>query len=291
MVCPRVDLPGGFLLTFTLKSTNSLNGACYEWRYDFGSTVVTEHGCAPSAFTISATKTFEGESSAISSLLSSVPEVVISTQLVTVTPSATKSEDDNSSGVTDLPVGNGGNGGNGGGSSSRRKSNVGPIAGGVVGGLAVLAAIVFGIVYLIMRKKKKDKAAATAGTVSGPPASHNNPNYEYKPAPQDPNYPTSPYSQQAYSQGYPQQGYPQGFPQQGDPNMGYYGQGQEAKQGYPTSSPGHPTSPYHPPTSPGQGYVHPVPGQQGQQVIHQLDSTAIQGQPKNAEGKPVHEAP
>ncbi|KAF2116238.1 hypothetical protein BDV96DRAFT_46397 [Lophiotrema nucula] len=138
---------------YIAKCTDSDQPYCYEWRYVYSTrTVMTEHGCAASAFTVSVERTFDDEGTT-SSLAS---EVQIS--YVTVTPSAASTTSDASStavsgtavsqtaGPTETTTTS---------EPPKKKTNVGAIVGGVVGGLVVIGAIAFGIIFLILRKRNR----------------------------------------------------------------------------------------------------------------------------------------
>ncbi|KAF2754728.1 hypothetical protein EJ05DRAFT_479157 [Pseudovirgaria hyperparasitica] len=177
-----------------LCTAGSLTG-CYNILYDFGTTTMTEWGCSNVDTTILVDYSTSGES-----LLpdTSQVEVPISTRVITVNPSESAED---SSADTATTIGSSSNGINS--SNEGSSTNVGAIAGGVVGGVAGLAIIVAGIVFLLMRRKKKSKAAAAAAA----PAAAGG----YQPPPMSgPQGPQSSVPQGTYPQGaYPQQNYGQ----------------------------------------------------------------------------------
>ncbi|KAL2212701.1 hypothetical protein CC79DRAFT_440283 [Sarocladium strictum] len=125
-------------------------------------------------------------------------------------------------------------GSSGGGSST----NVGAIAGGAVGGVAVLALIGVGVFFCLRRRKSK---------ASSLPASTTAHMSQYGPVPTGPSGPASPGSTVMYPSGVPQnfQGYPPQQQQPYDPNMQYYNNGAYGQQqpqqysAYGTPSPGY----------------------------------------------------
>jgi hypothetical protein len=154
----------------TFFSTNSAEPFCYQWRYVYDSTVMTEFGCASEAFTISVLRTVNGDTS-------SLPSETPVTDEITSTPSSsstsTSSTSSSTSTGTSAPQ-----------SSGKKSTNVGAIVGGVVGGLVVLGAIAFGIVFLVLRNKKQKQNAANAASGATQPFMSPAPGVtEYKPQP------------------------------------------------------------------------------------------------------------
>ncbi|KAF2271608.1 uncharacterized protein EI97DRAFT_462658 [Westerdykella ornata] len=180
------------------KCTKSSAAFCYEWRYVYASTVMTEHGCASTSWTISAWRTHSNQASrdisdapnAVTDPTGDSSSVQRLTGLPTIsrssptTSSAPTSSSSTTSTSTSTP------------SDTGSKTNVGAIAGGVVGGVVVLAALAFGLVFLVMRNRKKSAASTStpaAGTPGAPGFAGPAPGVaEYKPQPGGPAGP-SPY--------------------------------------------------------------------------------------------------
>jgi len=236
---------------YIAKCTDSDMPYCYQWRYVYSTrTVMTEYGCADSAFTVSVQRTFSDYGSAIDTFTSSDPVIPISTQVVTFTPSSsseTPSSTIDQSATATGTIASIATGGNHSLPTTKKKSktSVGPIVGGVVGGLVVIGAIIFGVIFALLRKKKNQKAAAATATT---------PNMAQGPAPGVAEFKPQP-------GGFPpQQGY-QPPPQQG----GYYQQDvkpgftQQAHMGVPGQEVGGMSQPpYSPPMSPAPQYSAPL---------------------------------
>lgn len=201
---------------------------------------MTEFGCAPSAFTISVQRTFNGENSAAAT--SSQAVIPISTAYVTLTPTAATS-----SGGSSSSSGSAAGQSQSGTSSptatpvSKSKTNVGAIVGGVVGGLVVIGAIIFGAIFMILRNRKNKTNQANVSAVQ-PPAMGPAPGVqEYKPQP---------------PQQFPLQ---QPYGQQPQAAAGFYQpqQSQDVKPGYGVQHQQLGTQPYSPPMSPAPQYSAP----------------------------------
>jgi hypothetical protein len=106
------------------------------------------------------------------------------------------------------------------------KTNVGAIAGGVVGGIAILGATIFGIVFLCMRKRRA-RAAETDTAIAQNGAAAN----QYQQPPMAGQYQQPPVGGQ-----YQQPPVGGQYMQQQDPRQSYYQPPQDpSKQGYMTS--------------------------------------------------------
>ncbi|PSN73754.1 hypothetical protein BS50DRAFT_569242 [Corynespora cassiicola Philippines] len=129
--------------SYTTKCTASEAPNCYEYHYIYSTrTVMTQHGCAPFAFTYSAMRSW-------GSIVSSSAPLELSVT-VTVTATASSTAASTSTGA---------------GTPGKSGPNIGAIVGGVVGGLAVIGAAAFAIIYLILRRRKQEKErAAVTGT-------------------------------------------------------------------------------------------------------------------------------
>jgi hypothetical protein len=128
------------------------------------------------------------------------------------------------SGKSTATTGGQGQGGNTAAPSS--KTNVGAIAGGVVGGIAILGATIFGIVFLCMRKRRARAAENDAATAQNAAAAN-----QYQQPPMAGQYQQPPVGGQ-YQQP------PMGgqYMQQQDPRQSYYQSPQDpSKQGYMTA--------------------------------------------------------
>lgn len=151
--------------SFIAKCTNALIPACYEWHYVYpGNTVMTEYGCGSVEYTSSVSRFYSGQ---IVPGGTSADDPTIS--YVTVTPtsnaessssSLSSSESSETSTPTPTLISDTNDGGSG------KKTNVGAIAGGVVGGVVVLAALGAGLIFLCLRSRKKKQLAT--GTVAPP---------------------------------------------------------------------------------------------------------------------------
>ncbi|KAF2267546.1 hypothetical protein CC78DRAFT_530655 [Lojkania enalia] len=222
------------------KCTNSAQPYCYEWRYVYSTrTVMTEHGCADSAFTVAVQRTYDDVSGVSTSTDIPSDNPVTDRVTITVTESASESASSSTSSSasntaqsqTASPSETGESGGG---------TNVGAIAGGVVGGLAALAAIAFGIVFFILRKRKQKQIADNAAHGATQPMMGPAPGVaEYKPQPGGFPSPGQPFSPQPAAADYYSQEAKPGFQQMGVP-------GQEM-------------NPYSPPTSPTPQYSGPAP--------------------------------
>ncbi|KAF2733457.1 hypothetical protein EJ04DRAFT_272775 [Polyplosphaeria fusca] len=274
---------------FIAKCTDSSEPYCYEWRYVYSSqTVMTEHGCAASAFTISVLRTYSDGDTSFSDIPSEVP-VSEKTVQVTVTAgeSSTTTDPTDTADIqsqtasptaTTTTVE----------TEPKKKTNIGAIVGGVVGGLVVLGALAFGIVFLILRKKKDKQNAANANVGAHQPMVGGGPApgvTEYKP---QPNVTTS------YPSPSPQ--YP-GSPQP-PTAAGYFGN--ETKPGFQQMGvPGQEMNPYSPPTSPAPQYSGPAPVQPVPFGIAEAGGMPVQQQPgQQPQGSPhapppsnIYEAP
>jgi hypothetical protein len=147
-----------------LSSTDSDSPFCYEWHYVYASTVMTEHGCDSEAFTISAWRTPEGATVEPSSeAVGGITDEVTSTSSSSSASSTSDSSSSSSatSTVTSAPNQNT--------EPEKKTTNVGAIAGGVVGGVLVLGAFAFGIGFLIIRNRRKNDNAAAAATGANQP--------------------------------------------------------------------------------------------------------------------------
>ncbi|KAF2812634.1 uncharacterized protein BDZ99DRAFT_497006 [Mytilinidion resinicola] len=269
---------------YIAKCTLTDSPYCYEWRYVYSTrTVMTEFGCAESAFTISVQRTFSGDLNSAAAT-SSEAVIPISTKVITVVPSSSSvssSSIPTSPSVTgtaataiatssniSLPT-----------TKKKSKSHVGAIVGGVIGGLVVIGAIIFGIVFALLKKKKAKNAAAAA-----PPPNTQGPApgvAEFKPqpggfAPQQGGYQPPPQQQG----GYYQQDIKPGFNNQ--PQVGVPGQ----------EIGGNSQAPYSPPMSPAPQYSAPF-NQGPPQGISEAAGTPIQPAPQqpHAPQHQVYEAP
>ena len=203
---------------------------------------MTEFGCAPSAFTISVQRTFDGENSAAAT--SSQAVIPISTAYVTLTPStaATSSGSSSSSGGSAAGQSQSGTSSPTATPVSKSKTNVGAIVGGVVGGLVVIGAIIFGAIFMILRNRKNKTNQANVSAAQ-PPAMGPAPSVqEYKPQP---------------PQQFPLQ---QPYGQQPQAAAGFYQpqQSQDVKPGYGVQHQQLGTQPYSPPMSPAPQYSAPM---------------------------------
>ncbi|OCK80369.1 hypothetical protein K432DRAFT_393088 [Lepidopterella palustris CBS 459.81] len=240
---------------YIAKCTDIDSPFCYQWRYVYSTrTVMTEFGCAASAFTVSVQRTFNGESippaattntgiGAASSIAfpSSGPTILAGSASSSASSSSSSSNGASvasqsqisTASSSAIPV-------------SKSKTNVGAIVGGVIGGLIVIGAIIFGAIFLILRNKKNNAAAQPAA--GGAPQQPMGPApgvAEYKPQPQG--YPPQQqYPPQNAQGGYYQQDVKPGFSQQ--PHMGVPGQ----------ETGGMSQPPYSPPMSPAPQYSAPL---------------------------------
>ncbi|KAF2193855.1 hypothetical protein K469DRAFT_735024 [Zopfia rhizophila CBS 207.26] len=233
---------------YIAKCTDSDAPYCYEWRYVYGTrTVMTEHGCAQSAFTVSVQRTYSGQTL---DPASSKSELQIS--YVTITPTAkntdaTSSGNDNASPATQSATGTT----EPEKTSTRKKSktNIGAIVGGAVGGLVVIGAIAFGVIFLILRSRKNKSSAANAGNGANQPMMVQGPApgvTEYKPQPDG--FPSPGQQYPLAAAGYYRPDQKPGFQQMGVPGQEMGGMNQ----------------PYSPPHSPAPQYSGPAPvGPQG----------------------------
>lgn len=144
--------------------------------YDFGTTTVTEFGCTSelhAVFTVDPYYTSQGIT--IKPVYHTIPITVS----VTTTPSPVPAPGP-ANPVTTTPSST---------PTPTPKTNVGAIAGGIVGGLSVVGALIFGVVFLILRnRRKKPDTASAAAAGHGMPTVH-----DYKPPP-----PRSQQQQQQY---------------------------------------------------------------------------------------------
>lgn len=270
---------------YIAKCTLSDQPYCYEWRYVYSSrTVMTEHGCAASAFTISVDRTFTDGSSSISDVPSEAPVSEKTVQVTVTAPggasasnsggasvtnpqSQTASPTETTSTVEPEP---------------KKKTNIGAIVGGVVGGLVVLGALAFGIIFLILRKRKSKQNAANSNAAVGANQPMMGPApgvTEYKPQPGG--YPS------------PAPGYPSPQPAA----AGYYNN--ETKPQFHQQQmgvPGQEINPYSPPTSPAPQYTGPAPVQPvpfgiaeaGGIPVQQQPGQYPQGSPQMQQSPPMH---
>lgn len=232
---------------YIAKCTELAAPYCYQWRYVYSTTVMTEFGCAASAFTISVQRTYDGENS--DAATSSQAVIPISTAYVTLTPSttATSSGDSSSSGGSAASQSQSGTSSPTVAAVSKSKTNIGAIVGGVVGGLVVIGAIIFGAIFMILRNRKNKTNQVNTGAAQ-PPAMGPAPGVqEYKPQPPQQFPPQQPYGQQ-----------PQAA-------AGFYQpqQSQDVKPGYgmqykPNQEIGGIAQPYSPPMSPAPQYSAPM---------------------------------
>jgi hypothetical protein len=191
--------------SYIAKCTNALNPYCYQWHYVYpGNTIMTEYGCASREYTSSVSRFYSGQ---IVPGGSSAGDPTIS--YVTVAPSTTAEPSSSSSESSDTTTPtptiiidpNGSQG-------KKKKTNVGAIAGGVVGGVVVLAALGAGLIFLCLRSRKKKRNAT--GTVPAPHSLGAEPQVgqmgqmgpapgvtEFKPQPQPQGFPPSPGPQYA----------------------------------------------------------------------------------------------
>lgn len=197
---------------------------------------MTGHGCATAEFTSSVSRLYSGQS--IPGGGSSISEPTIS--YVTVPPTTTDptttdpSTTQTPTPITTVPA-----------PRSKKKTNVGAIAGGVVGGVAILGLAAAGAIFLILRRRKNKVASGTVG----PPPGHASmigsgpaPGVaEFKPAPQG--FPPSPNAGYVDPSGNGTGYYP---PQDAKPGFG--------DQGVPGQEVGGMSHPYSPPTSPAPQY-------------------------------------
>ncbi|KAH6633604.1 hypothetical protein C7974DRAFT_175190 [Boeremia exigua] len=126
------------------KCTAGTATECYQWLFAYDTTTMTQHGCAPSAFTSTAQRTY-------GPLSSSIP-----VKTVTVTASASP--------VTTAPSEP---------PSSPKKQSLGPIVGGTVGGCTVISLVALAA-FIIHRRRRRARASAP------PPSmfSHNSPSFD-----------------------------------------------------------------------------------------------------------------
>ncbi|OCL07128.1 hypothetical protein AOQ84DRAFT_355122 [Glonium stellatum] len=241
---------------YIAKCTDSAAPYCYQWRYVYSTaTVMTEFGCAASAFTISVQRTFNGENSAAAT--SSQAVIPISTAYVTLAPSSTAASSagssSSSSGGSIASQSQSGTSSPTPTPAEKSKTNVGAIVGGVVGGLVVIGAIIFGAIFMILRNRKNKTNQANVGAAQPPPMGPAPGVQEYKPQPPQQQYPPQqPYGQQP-------QAAPAGYyqPQQSqDVKPGYGVQHQQL--GTPGQEIGGMTQPYSPPMSPAPQYSAPM---------------------------------
>lgn len=176
---------------YIAKCTDSSYPYCYQWRYVYTDTVMTEYGCANSEWTVSAWRDATDTSDSFSltgsdsdaSSSSRDLNVPMKTVEVTVTakasdPASTPNTGSLSTGIpidveTDQPP-------------KKKGSSIGAIIGGAVGGVLGLALIGV-LVWWLRRKKKNEAAAASSAPVPNTPAPGVT---EYKPvATYDPSMP------------------------------------------------------------------------------------------------------
>ncbi|KAF2798474.1 hypothetical protein K505DRAFT_371688 [Melanomma pulvis-pyrius CBS 109.77] len=284
--------------SYIAKCTNSDAPSCYEWRYVYSTrTVMTEHGCASSGWTISVQRTFSDgttssslPSEAAVSSDSSSSEASSATDASSTTDATTTSDSAaNVQSATASPSTSGGSAA----PTTSKKSNVGPIVGGVVGGLAVLGALAFAVVFLILRNRKAKQNAANAATgVSQPMMGGQGPApgvTEYKPQPggyPSPGQQFPPTPGQQY--GSPAPG---GYPPTA---AGYYGQENKAwqqQQGVPGQEVGQ--QPYSNPGSPAPQYSGPSATQPVPFGAVEAGGNPVPGHPQQQppQPHPVYEAP
>lgn len=145
--------------------------------YDFGTTTMTEFGCTSelhAVFTVNPYYTSQGIT--VIPVYRTIPITVA----VTTAPSPVSTPSPVSPTTTAPPST----------PSPAAKTNVGAIAGGVVGGLAVIGAVVFGVVFLVLRNRRhKHNTDSAAAAGHGVPTTTD---YKPQPPPQSPpqQYPT-----------------------------------------------------------------------------------------------------
>jgi hypothetical protein len=223
---------------------------------------MTEHGCDSEEFTISAWRTPEGATSEPSSeAVGGVTDRETTTSRWSLSTASTTDVSTSSSAtttVTDLPFEE---------DVPRRKksTNVGAIAGGVVGGVVALGAIAFGLGFFLIRKRRNNKDNAAAAATGA-----NQPFMGQGPAP----------GVEEYKPQQSQYGSPQ--PYQTTPATGYYQPQQEDKawaQPHVGVTPTSPTPQYPGPASPG-----PVPA-----GVSEAGGNPVQQHP--VQQRPLYEAP
>ncbi|KAF2200422.1 hypothetical protein GQ43DRAFT_73466 [Delitschia confertaspora ATCC 74209] len=285
---------------FVKKCTFAARPECFQWRYVYpNGKVMTEYGCWSTEFTSSVSRLYIGYTPAGSRSFTEDNSV----SYVTVTPtgkssvngaSATPSISSVSGGFVApgaTPAASGTGTSNSPQESSdpqpkpKKKSNVGAIAGGVVGGLAALAIIAIVGVCLILRRRKK-KNATVPPPNQQPPLGPAPGVAEYKPVPQGPpqgGFAPSPNTQYANpASGGVAGGFyssdnkpaPAAYPQMGLPGQELGGQPM--------------TQPYSPPISPAPQYSQPMGQQPMGQPVGQQQPTIPVGVAE-AGGTPVQQ--
>ncbi|KAF2465482.1 uncharacterized protein BDR25DRAFT_396181 [Lindgomyces ingoldianus] len=249
---------------YIAKCTDSDAPYCYQWRYVYSTrTVMTEFGCASSAFTVSVQRTSSGEATEVAS---SKSELQIS--YITVTPSSKPASSSVSNSGNAQSVTQSASASATSQPEKKSKTNIGAIVGGVVGGLVVIGAIAFGAIFLILRNRKKGKDDAANAAVTQPMMGQG-------PAPGVTEYKPQPGGFPSPGQQYPPAaagGYFNHDQKPYNPQMGV---------------PGQEMHPYSPPTSPAPQYSGPVP-------LQPQGPEGVQGVPMGvaeAGGSPVNHSP
>lgn len=134
------------------KCTASSAQECYRWLFDYGTTVMTQHGCTAKGFT--------------STALRNAGPVTVT---VTFSPSASASASPTPTDLfTTQPSTSGG-----------KKPSIGPIVGGTVGGCIILSLVALAA-FLIHRRRVKKSLSSTPSPNLPPPVSpfpHNSPEF------------------------------------------------------------------------------------------------------------------
>jgi hypothetical protein len=115
--------------------------ACYKWLISYSKTVMTQHGCAASAFTSSAQRSWGTQTS--------IPPELYRTATVTVAVTTTDTPT-----LIHVPP--------------PKKQNLGAIIGGTIGGCTLISLLIFFAILLHRRRKARNFEQAPQAQYHGP---------------------------------------------------------------------------------------------------------------------------